>query len=196
MPCLVNAVNFMDGINGITSLTMVVWGVTALAVGYADNSAALVALGGATAGAAIGFLPYNAPSARMFLGDVGSYLFGGLVGCGIQLGWADGASVAVLAAPLSLYAADTGSALLRRAMRGERLTDAHREHVYQRLTSDVGIPHFVVSAYAAGSATLTTLIWWEMPWTPTAVLSTMTLVSIYLFSASVLMWLKQRAVAR
>lgn len=163
VPAFVNAVNFMDGINGMTALTMAVWGGNVLAVGRDVGSDALAGLGGATAGVALGFLPFNVPSARMFLGDVGSYLLGALAGGGLLLGWAEGAPILVLAAPMAIYAADTSVALLRRAARGERLLDAHREHVYQQLTSDAKLPHPVVAAFAAGLAAATALAWGTMP---------------------------------
>jgi UDP-N-acetylmuramyl pentapeptide phosphotransferase/UDP-N-acetylglucosamine-1-phosphate transferase len=159
MPCLVNAVNFMDGINGISGLTLTVWGVATLVVGLRHESTALVALGGACAGSALGFLPFNVPSARLFLGDGGSYLFGGLAGAGLLLGYAHGVPIGAMAAPLAVYAVDTAAALVRRAARGERLTDAHREHVYQQLTSSRGLPHVLVASYAAGLAAVVAITW-------------------------------------
>jgi len=155
----VNVVNFMDGVNGITGLTVGLWGVTALTVARAYDSVRLTPLAVATAGAALGFLPANLPRARLFLGDVGSYLLGGLVGVGILVGWADGIPLVVLVAPLSVYLADTGFTLVRRASRGAHLLSAHREHVYQRLVSTAGLSHSVVAAFAAGLAALITLSW-------------------------------------
>jgi UDP-N-acetylmuramyl pentapeptide phosphotransferase/UDP-N-acetylglucosamine-1-phosphate transferase len=180
-PPLVNATNFMDGINGITGLTMTVWGVSALAVGLHADARALEVLGGATAGVALGFLPFNAPTARLFLGDVGSYLFGALAAGGILLGWSLDAPVAPLAAPLAIYVVDTGAALVRRALRGEPLTQAHREHVYQQLTSGLGISHLAVAGYAAGLAAVVAVAWHVVPgWE--AVVATVALCAVYLAS--------------
>jgi len=114
VPLSVNVVNFMDGINGITSLTIACWGVTALLVGNADRIPTLALIGAVTAGASLGFLPWNAPVARIFLGDVGSYLLGGLVASGTLIGIANGASSALLLAPMTLFAVDTGTVLARR----------------------------------------------------------------------------------
>ena len=137
-PVVVNVVNFMDGINGITGLSVGVWGATAWLVGLSVSAEPVWVLGAATAGAALGFLPWNAPTARLFLGDVGSYLFGGLIAAGIVVGIANEASPLLLGAPLALYLADTGTVLLRRALRGDKLMTAHREHVYQKLALGTG----------------------------------------------------------
>jgi len=64
----VNGINFMDGINGITSLNVGAWGLTALVVGSAHNIGGLEVIGAVVAGAALGFLPWNAPVAKLFLG--------------------------------------------------------------------------------------------------------------------------------
>lgn len=163
-PTAVNVVNFMDGINGITALTMAVWGVTAFAVGVHRHVPGLWVLGAAAAGSALGFLPWNAPIARLFLGDVGSYLFGGLVAGGILLGWHGGANVAVLAAPLCLYLADTFVTLIQRAIRRESLVSAHRDHVYQRLVRVAGMSHTTVALLVSGVSALVAVAWlWADP---------------------------------
>jgi len=159
IPVAVNAVNFMDGINGITSLNMAAWGFVAMAVGYAQHESSLVVIGAVTAGSTIAFLPWNAPVARLFLGDVGSYLLGALVGIGIIIGAHQTSSVVVLLAPLSIYVADTGTALARRTLRGEPLMTAHRQHVYQRLVSEVGMSHSAVAALTVVLALVITLAW-------------------------------------
>lgn len=157
VPASVNVVNFMDGINGITALTMGLWGATALLLGRLQGIEPLWALGAVACGAALGFLPWNVPAARLFLGDAGSYLFGGLVAAGLLVGWAEGAPVPVLLAPLTIYLLDTGSTLLRRASRGERLMTAHREHIYQRLVRDGGLSHVAVAGGCAVLAALVTV---------------------------------------
>ncbi|ACV06861.1 UDP-N-acetylmuramyl pentapeptide phosphotransferase/UDP-N-acetylglucosamine-1-phosphate transferase [Kytococcus sedentarius DSM 20547] len=153
VPAVVNAVNFMDGINGITGCTAVAWGLSAAGLGGVEATQGCL-----TAGMAAGFLPFNMPRARMFLGDVGSYLFGASMAVtALQafLRAEDGERVRRLlpaAAPLTLYLADTGTTLVRRARRGEPLFEAHREHAYQRLVSDAGLAHWKVST-AVGLAT-------------------------------------------
>ena len=185
IPVAVNVVNFMDGINGITSLNMAAWGFVAMAVGYAQHESSLVVIGAVTAGSTIAFLPWNAPVARLFLGDVGSYLLGALVGIGIIIGAHQTSSVALLLAPLAIYLADTGTALLRRALRGEQLITAHREHVYQRLVSEVGMSHSTVAALTVVLALVITLAW--VPGSPlVGVPVTLVILATYLASPAAL----------
>lgn len=155
VPTLVNVVNFMDGINGITSLTAASWGIVAVTVGTRLHNDHVLLLGASLAGAALGFLPHNLRRDRMFLGDVGSYLIGATVALTClhpSLSWR---ARATLLTPLLPYLADTGTTLIRRAVRGESLTTAHREHLYQKLANDHGFGHLPVSlAYAALAAFL------------------------------------------
>lgn len=185
VPVIVNAVNFMDGINGITSLNMAAWGGVAMVVGSTNGAPVLVAVGAATAGAALGFLPWNAPTARLFLGDVGSYLFGAMVAIGIVAGVSSQPMTLVLVAPLAIYLADTGTALVRRAVRRESLMAAHREHVYQRLVNDAGLSHVVV---ASGTVVLSLAI--TAAWVPGSILlgvaATVVVIAGYLSAPALL----------
>jgi UDP-N-acetylmuramyl pentapeptide phosphotransferase/UDP-N-acetylglucosamine-1-phosphate transferase len=163
IPVVVNVVNFMDGINGITSLNIAAWGFVAMAVGYAQHAPPLMVIGAVTAGSASAFLPWNAPVARLFLGDIGSYFLGAMVGIGILIGALQTSSVMVLLAPLSIYLADTGTVLLRRALRGEQLMTAHRQHIYQRLASEAGMSHIAVAIVTTVLALVITLAWISGP---------------------------------
>ena len=160
---VVNSVNFMDGINGITSLNMAVWGVTAWLVGLSAGVGDLWVVGAAAAGAALGFLPWNAPHARLFLGDTGSYLFGALVSAGVLVATATRASPIVVVAPLTIYLADTGSVLVLRARRGEPLMTAHRDHAYQVMTRSPRVQHIWVSLLVATLAGMVTLLVATLP---------------------------------
>lgn len=148
VPILVNAVNFMDGINGITALTVIAWA----AVVITASSGALTGptfLASVALGSALAFLPWNVPRARMFLGDSGSYLFGTLMAAALLESGSSGISPWIVVAPLGVYLADTGLALARRAARGERLLTPHREHIYQRMVQVNGLAHLCVAALAA-----------------------------------------------
>jgi UDP-GlcNAc:undecaprenyl-phosphate/decaprenyl-phosphate GlcNAc-1-phosphate transferase len=145
----VNAFNFMDGINGISVAQAGVAGLTFVVVGALTDTDVLAIGGAVCLGTALGFAPSNVPRASVFLGDVGSYFFGGLVGALAIAGLAGGVAPEAVLAPLLLYVADTGTTLLRRLRAGEAWLSPHRSHVYQRLT-DLGFTHVQVSAGVGG----------------------------------------------
>jgi UDP-N-acetylmuramyl pentapeptide phosphotransferase/UDP-N-acetylglucosamine-1-phosphate transferase len=154
---LVNLVNFMDGIDLITvaevvpmMLAQAIFGWT----GALPADAALTAV--ALAGAMLGFAPFNRPVARLFLGDVGSLPIGLLVGWLLML-LAEHHLAAAFLLPL-YYLADATVTLLRRLVRGERITQAHRGHYYQQAV-DAGLSVqavvgriFIVNVVLAGLA--------------------------------------------
>jgi UDP-N-acetylmuramyl pentapeptide phosphotransferase/UDP-N-acetylglucosamine-1-phosphate transferase len=158
----VNAVNFMDGINGITGLHLALWGVTATFIGQSHGSDSLTIIGIVTAAATIGFLPWNFPCARLFLGDVGSYLFGTLAAVGIIAG-AHSGMAAQVAAPLALYFTDVTTTLARRIARRESITQAHRAHIYQRLIHTAGLSHGNVAVGMVIAAACITMAWLFTP---------------------------------
>jgi UDP-GlcNAc:undecaprenyl-phosphate GlcNAc-1-phosphate transferase len=136
----VNAFNFMDGINGISGLSAVVAGGWYAWLGETHHQPVVTVLGLALAGASAGFLPWNVPRARIFLGDVGSYGIGMVIACTSLVAVLDGIPLWMAAAPLAIYLTDTAWALAKRLVRGDSWRDAHREHVYQRLV-DTGWSH-------------------------------------------------------
>lgn len=151
VPICVNVINFMDGLNGITVATVGAWAVIVLiATGGQWSTSAMVAA--LALGTALAFLPWNLPTAHMFLGDSGSYLFGGLVATGILASVGtdavSGVNPLVLTAPLALYFADTFSTLVIRARGGADILSAHREHLYQLLVNPGGWSHSSVSVSA------------------------------------------------
>jgi UDP-N-acetylmuramyl pentapeptide phosphotransferase/UDP-N-acetylglucosamine-1-phosphate transferase len=132
----VNLVNFMDGIDWITAAEVVPV-TAALAIfglsGHLNGNATLVAI--ALGGAMLGFVPFNKPVAKLFLGDVGSLPIGLLLGwCLLQLAGA-GHFAAALILPL-YYLADATITLLRRLAKGEAVWVAHRSHFYQQATTN------------------------------------------------------------
>ncbi|WP_428844206.1 hypothetical protein [Dietzia natronolimnaea] len=152
LPAIVNAFNFMDGINGISGGTAAAWGASVAASGRVGAQARMQ--GAVTAGMGLGFLPYNVPTASMFLGDVGSYLFGGGIAATVIQSFFTGKRLDLngavdTLAPLIPYLADTGSTIVKRAVRGESITQAHREHAYQRIVQETGWPHWCVSSIIA-----------------------------------------------
>jgi UDP-N-acetylmuramyl pentapeptide phosphotransferase/UDP-N-acetylglucosamine-1-phosphate transferase len=131
---LINLYNFMDGMDGFAG-GMAVFGFGTFAVLGALGGAPLFAgASGVVAAAAGGYLLYNFPPARIFMGDAGSSLLGFLA-AGLSL-WASMAEIfplwiAVLA--FSPFIVDATVTLLRRLSRRERVWEAHKSHCYQRL---------------------------------------------------------------
>lgn len=154
----VNAVNFMDGSNGITCSTMAASSLNTLILGRNAYDPRLQTLGALTLGTSLGFLPWNAPKAALFLGDVGSYFFGAMIAATVAPDPSRGRQVALLS-PLVLYMVDTSLTLARRAARGEIVTEAHRDHIYQRLISSSGRSHMEVAAVHAAASLLIGMTW-------------------------------------
>ena len=128
----VNLVNFMDGIDWMTvAEVMPVTAALALFgfMGALSESATLVAI--ALCGAIIGFAPFNRPVARLFLGDVGSLPIGLLLSWLLILLAGNGHLTSAILLPL-YYLADATTTLIRRMVMGERITQAHRSHFYQK----------------------------------------------------------------
>jgi UDP-GlcNAc:undecaprenyl-phosphate GlcNAc-1-phosphate transferase len=153
----VNVTNFMDGVNGMTGLYGIVAGTAFALMGGYSGMPWLVVVGACLAGACLGFLPYNAVRAKVFLGDVGSYGLGAIVAGLSGGGFLAGLPTEAALGPLVIYLADTGSTLVRRLSRGENWREPHRSHIYQRLT-DVGFSHLQVAFLVAGLTVLTSAL--------------------------------------
>jgi Fuc2NAc and GlcNAc transferase len=166
-----NLYNFMDGIDGIAGTEAVsvagVGGVLLLLAG--SSGLALVAL--VTAAASAGFLVWNRPPARIFMGDAGSGLLGFVLSGLAVAGEVSGAAPALVwVLLLGAFVGDATSVLLRRMARGERWYSAHRGHLYQRMVQ-AGWSHGDVDRALAGLNAVLALLgvaawrWrWMLPW--------------------------------
>lgn len=142
----VNVTNFMDGINGISGIHGVVVGSSFAAVGWFQGEGWLVMLGALIAGAFGAFIGWNVGSELRFLGDVGSYLLGGIVAAAVIAAYSAGVPLWAMVSPLLLYISDSAYTLLRRVASRKPWYEAHREHVYQRLAASPGSGHIAVAA--------------------------------------------------
>ncbi len=148
---LVNIWNFMDGIDGMAASQAAIVAASIALLSAAPESA----LGWAMVAACIGFLPFNFPAARIFLGDVGS----GSLGFAIAAAWfavtSPGSGGVPLGAlvllPLAPFLVDAGLTLLRRVVRRERWWTAHDQHAYQAWARRRGHAP-VTCSYAAATA--------------------------------------------
>lgn len=131
---MTNLYNFMDGSDGLAG-GMALFGFGCYGAGAwmgGNESFALVNL--SVAAAALGFLFFNFYPARVFMGDAGSIPLGFLAAVFGVSGWQQG--YWPLWFPLlvfSPFVVDATTTLVKRARRGERLSQAHRSHYYQRL---------------------------------------------------------------
>ena len=130
-----NLFNFMDGIDGIAGseavFVLASAGFGGMVAGGGSEISAVALL---MAAASLGFLLWNWPPAKIFMGDVGSgycgYVIGVLV---LAAGHQDPAKVWVWLILGGVFFVDATVTLIRRAARGERVLDAHRSHTYQWL---------------------------------------------------------------
>jgi len=163
---LVNVWNFMDGINGLAASQAVL---VALAYAVVAGGPAVDWLATALAVAALGFLPFNFPTARVFLGDVGSGAIGFALACVAALAWPglpEAAGKWLLLLPLATFGVDAGLTLASRILDGQRWWEAHVTHAFQRWARRSG--HGLVTlAYAAwtllGVALMLLLAAWKGP---------------------------------
>jgi UDP-N-acetylmuramyl pentapeptide phosphotransferase/UDP-N-acetylglucosamine-1-phosphate transferase len=158
----VNLTNFMDGIDLISAVETVAITIgIAILAAFGAIAPAYGYVAVALAGAMIGFGPWNAPPARLFLGDAGSIPIGFLLGVLLIHVAAENALAAAIILPL-YYLADATITLGLRLLRGERVWEAHRSHFYQQATRNgmsvtetvgrIAVLNAVLVALAVGAA--------------------------------------------
>lgn len=149
-----NAVNFMDGLDGLVGGTLVV-ACAALAAIAADLGGWFVYAASLFLAAGFaGFLPFNLHPARIFMGDVGSQFAGfTLAVLAVAAARFDSTQLSFLIVPLLLFGLlfDAGFTLLRRAWMRDRVGAPHRTHLYQ-MAERAGMPVRAVAATHWGFA--------------------------------------------
>jgi UDP-N-acetylmuramyl pentapeptide phosphotransferase/UDP-N-acetylglucosamine-1-phosphate transferase len=129
-----NLYNFMDGSDGLAGGMAVIGFGTYASAAWIGGNVEFELLAWSIAAAAAGFLIFNFPPAKIFMGDVGSIPLGFLAGALGVAGWQR--ELWPLWFPLVVFApfiVDASVTLVRRVLRGERVWEAHRQHYYQRL---------------------------------------------------------------
>ncbi len=152
---LVNAINLLDGLDGLAGGVALVAALGFAAIGHDARVLAFP-----LAGALAGFLVYNRPPARIYLGDAGAYTLGAANALLAALALHDGGSTTAWAAvPLlvALPVADTLIAIVRRLRARRPLFTGDRSHVYDQLVDRGLTPGRVALACAALQAVLTVL---------------------------------------
>lgn len=136
---MLNLYNFMDGIDGIAGIE---------AITVCAGAALLYTLSGFTHGiwlplslgaAVIGFLAWNFPPARIFMGDSGSGFLGIALGImSLQAGWSNPDLLWAWFILLGVFVVDASFTLLTRLLRGDKVHEAHRNHAYQHAARKFG----------------------------------------------------------
>ena len=127
-----NIYNFMDGLDGLAGVVCCVVSIWVAGVAFSISSSLVFICFGLT-GSVLGFLVFNFPPARIFMGDVGSHFLGLVLGVVAILGEREGVPFWFVCFCLGAFLYDGTYTLLRRLFRGENITHAHRFHLYQRL---------------------------------------------------------------
>jgi UDP-GlcNAc:undecaprenyl-phosphate GlcNAc-1-phosphate transferase len=129
-----NAMNFIDGLNGLASGVALIACLFIVFIAERHGGWFAYAAGGLLAAGLAGFLPFNFPKARIFLGDVGSQFCGFMLAVlAVVASRFDGVELSFLLMPMLLSGVlfDVGFTLMRRALAGEAVTRPHRGHLYQ-----------------------------------------------------------------
>ena len=122
---LTNLYNFLDGIDGYAGSEAVTVGLGLFLLFHNPLGLVVVA-------AALGFLLFNWHQASIFMGDIGSTTLGFIFGVFVFADTGEG-SIYVWLVLLSLFWFDATFTLIRRYLNGERISQAHKKHAYQRL---------------------------------------------------------------
>jgi UDP-GlcNAc:undecaprenyl-phosphate GlcNAc-1-phosphate transferase len=139
---MMNAINFLDGLDGLLSGVTAISGVFLFVIALLHANPVVALVVAALAGAALGFLPYNFNPARIILGDAGSLFIGYVFATVSIIGESKTAiaiSVVVPLLVLALPVLDTAAAIVRRARSGKRITEADRGHFHHQLIFRYGL---------------------------------------------------------
>jgi UDP-GlcNAc:undecaprenyl-phosphate/decaprenyl-phosphate GlcNAc-1-phosphate transferase len=129
-----NAMNFIDGLNGLASGVALIACLFIVFIAEQHGGWFAYAAAGLLASGLAGFLPFNFPKARIFMGDVGSQFCGFMLAVlAIVASRFDGVELSFLLMPMLLSGVlfDVAFTLARRALQGESITQPHRGHLYQ-----------------------------------------------------------------
>ncbi len=137
----VNAINLLDGIDGLAGMVglILVSAIAGMAVIMGHAHVAIIGL--VFAASLVGFLPFNLPPARIFLGDAGSMLIGLLIGALAIQGSLKGPGTVLLAAALAVLTIpvfDTTAAIIRRKLTGRSVFTVDQGHLHHRLLERLG----------------------------------------------------------
>ena len=138
-----NAINLIDGLDGlscgISSIVLCVIGLIGYFMHKTDISIICLILSGAI----MGFLPYNFHPAKLFVGDCGALFMGYMIACLSLLGFKSSTFISLGFPIIMLFVplADTAIAIIRRKIKGQKISEADRSHLHHVLMYKVGLSH-------------------------------------------------------
>lgn len=138
--CIMNFYNFVDGIDGLAAGVGVIGSLFLAFIVKSYSFAGLALLYAILGGGAFGFLRYNFPPARIFMGDTGSTFLGFMFAALAVLSNGRGVPAFVTVLVFGSVFVDAFLTLSRRVLNREKILSPHRTHYYQRLTS-IGFSH-------------------------------------------------------
>jgi Fuc2NAc and GlcNAc transferase len=142
-----NWYNFMDGINGIAGITGIVGFCLFATFNFLSNGdIRYTTLSICIAFSCLGFLPFNLPKAKVFMGDVGSILLGFVFASMVILLSSNLLDFLCLTSFLLPFYADELITIIIRIKDNENLFNPHRRHLYQLLANELGLEHWKISA--------------------------------------------------
>lgn len=158
---ITNAVNLIDGLDGLAAGVCAIAAITIGIVAWKGNQVVIAYVALVLTGAIIGFLPHNFHPARIFMGDSGSMFLGFILACLSVSGLAKGATLISLCIPviiLGIPVFDTLFAIIRRVNNQKPIFGADKDHLHHRLM-EMGMSHqmsviviYFVSALLGGAA--------------------------------------------
>lgn len=133
---VINAMNLIDGLDGLAGGVAFFAVLTCFAISYVRGQTLLVVFTAALGGAILGFLIYNFNPATIFMGDTGSMFLGFILAVtSVKTGQKGATTVAILVpiVALGLPLMDTALAFARRVIRGQSPFTADKDHIHHRL---------------------------------------------------------------
>ncbi len=140
--CMMNAINFIDGLDGLLSGLTAISGLSLLVIELTHGHPELALVLAALVGGALGFLPYNFNPAKIFLGDCGALFIGYIFATVSIVGTSKFAISINLLIPLVVLALpviDIAATILRRMRAGKKITEADRGHFHHQLIFRFGL---------------------------------------------------------
>ena len=143
---LTNAYNFMDGLDGLAGGVAVITSLFFMIITFHEGSTFVYIISYSLLAGALGFMFLNYPPAKIILGDVGAAFLGFVFAVlAIIAARYDESKTSFLVMPLLMFnfIYDTSFTFIRRLLKGEKVTEAHRTHIYQLLNRS-GYSHLEV----------------------------------------------------